>query len=80
MDGNLSDEEKLEVLMDKDNKIRNLLLIEEAEDYNDRIELVYDKKKKLKKINHSPLARKYINHVFTMNEQEMINLYRPDIH
>ena len=47
--------------MDKDNKIRNLLLIEEAEDFNDRIEVVYDKRKKLKKINHSPLAKKYIN-------------------
>ena len=69
LDGNLSDDEKLEVLMDKDNKIRNLLLIEEAEDNNDNIEVVYDKKKKLKKINHSPLARKYINHVFEMNEK-----------
>ena len=48
LDGNLSDEEKQEVLMDKDNKIRNLLLIEDAEDYNDKIELIYDKKKKLK--------------------------------
>lgn len=57
----MSDEEKQEVLMDKDNKIRNLLLIEEAEDFNDRIEVVYDKRKKLKKINHSPLAKKYIN-------------------
>ena len=67
LDGNLSDEEKQEVLMDKDNKIRNLLLIEDAEDHNDKIELIYDKKKKLKKINHSPLARQYINHVFTMS-------------
>ena len=79
MMGGLSDEEKLEILIDNDSEIRKLLMIDKAVDFNIENEIIKNKKRKIKKIFHSRIATHFLNHDFVMMPKKVINLYRPDI-
>ena len=79
MMGGLSDEEKLEILIDNDSEIRKLLMIDKAVDFNSENEIIKNKKRKIKKIFHSGIALHFLNHDFVMMPKKVINLYRPDI-